>query len=423
MFEGHPLFSMDGVYEAYRRCRRRKRNTLNALRFERNLEENLLSLHEALSSGTYRPGTSMAFLVEEPKKREIFAADFRDRVVHHLLVGRLEPFWERRFIHDSYACRKGKGTHSGVERVQTFSRRVTANNTRRAWYLQLDVRGFFISLNRETLFERLSAHERDPAVLWLMRVLVFHKPVRNCRLRDAKPWDFDQLPPHKTLFKAAPGCGLPIGNLTSQFFANVYLDALDQCVKHVLKVRHYVRYCDDMVLLFPDRCELAHWEGRVAAFLKDRLHLTLNSRRKLRPVSDGIDFLGYVIRPDYLLVRHRVTGALRKRLIRAEETLLQWGMGQYGDGHQIFPWPQRMLEQVSQWLNSYLGHIGKASCHNLVTDLWQRFRWLGEYFILKGNKVAARFPVPRYTLRFRQQRKWFQERLPGHVLMIQLGRF
>lgn len=144
MFKNHPLFSLENIYRAYRRCRRRKRGTVNAMKFEQNLEENIVALHEELTSGTYRPGRSVAFLLQKPKRREIFAADFKDRVVHHLLVGYLEPGWERRFIYDSYACRQGKGTHKGVERLQAFTRKVTANGTRRAWYLQLDIRGFFI---------------------------------------------------------------------------------------------------------------------------------------------------------------------------------------------------------------------------------------------------------------------------------------
>jgi len=234
---GHPLFSLENLYRAYRQCRRRKRNTHNALAFEQHLEANLVALHHALERGTYRPKPALAFLVNKPKRREIFAADFRDRVVHHVLVGHLEPGWERRFIHDSYACRTGKGTHQAVARVQTFSRQVTKNGTRRAWYLQRDVRGFFTTLDCRVLFQQLSRHEPDPAVRWLLSVFLFNDLTRNCRLRNAKRADFERLPPHKTLFKARPGCGLPIGNLTSQFFANVYLDPLDQFVKHQLKAR------------------------------------------------------------------------------------------------------------------------------------------------------------------------------------------
>jgi len=226
----------------------------------------------------------VAFLLEKPKRREIFAADFRDRVVHHLLVTHLERTWERRFIHDSFACRRGKGTHAGVERLRSFARKVTSNGTRRAWYLQLDVRGFFVTLNRRVLWDRLAAVEHDPAVLWLLRLILFHEPTENCRLRGARRADFLRLPAHKTLFRASAGCGLPIGNQTSQFGANVYLDALDQFIKHELKARYYVRYCDDMVLLSTDAEELAAWERAIGRFLEERLRLRLNDRRKLRPV-------------------------------------------------------------------------------------------------------------------------------------------
>ena len=140
-WHGHPLFIVENLYRAYRRCRRRKRNTGNALAFERDLEAHLLALHNSLENGTYLPRPSLAFLVTKPKCREIFAADFHDRVVHHLLVGYLEVYWERHFIHDSYACRRGKGTLHGVERLRTFTRKVTANGTRRSWYLQLDKLG------------------------------------------------------------------------------------------------------------------------------------------------------------------------------------------------------------------------------------------------------------------------------------------
>ncbi|MCP4107237.1 MAG: reverse transcriptase [Desulfobacteraceae bacterium] len=289
----HPLFTMENIYKVYRRCRKNKRRTVNAMRFEQDMEENLVSLHEELTSGAYQPGTSIAFMVEKPKRREIFAADFRDRVVHHILISHLEPGWERRFIHDSYACRKEKGTHKGVERLRSFTRKVTANGTRRAYYLQLDVRGFFIALNRNILYERLKAHESDPAVLWLIRVILSNEPARNCRFRNTARAGFEKLPPHKTLFKALSDCGLPIGNLTSQFFANVYLDALDQFAKHRLKAKYYMRYCDDMVLLSSHKEELEEWEEQIRIFLAEHLHLELNERRKLCLVSDGIDFLGY----------------------------------------------------------------------------------------------------------------------------------
>jgi len=423
MFEGHPLFSMENAYRAYRQCRRHKRGTMNAMRFERNLEENIVALHDELSSGTYQPGRSIAFLIEKPKRREIFAADFRDRVVHHILVGHLEPKWERRFIHDSYACRKGKGTHAGVERLRSFARQVTANSTRVAWYLQLDVRGFFTTLDKHVLWEQIAGKERDPAVLWLARALIFHDPVNDCRLRDARRADFERLPDHKTLFKAQPGCGLPIGNLTSQFFANVYLDALDQFVKHTLKARYYVRYCDDLVLLSEDREELERWERDIEGFAERHLRLRLNQRRKLRPVADGIDFLGYIVRPDYMLVRRRVVAALRERLEAAEARLCAMGMVRRADRRCVFAWHWPLIQKIQQWLNSYLGHFGRAASGRLVLAVRRRFGWLNEYFRWEGGIAVLRCPIPQKVIRFQDQRMWFTKHLPGHAIIIQLGTY
>ena len=419
----HPFFAPENLYRAYRQCRRRKRNTCNALAFEQHCEEHILALHEELTSRRYRPAPYSAFLVTHPKQREIFAADFRDRVVHHLLVGHLEPAWERRFIHDSYACRTGKGTHKAVERLQSFLRKVTANGTRRAWYLQLDIRGYFVTLDRQILYERLNAHESDPAAQWLIRVILFTDPTEQCRFRDTCRADHERLPPHKTLFHASPGCGLPIGNLTSQFFANVYLDALDQFVKHTLKARHYLRYCDDLVLLSAEKPQLEAWEQQIAEFLNDRLHLHLNERRKLRPVSDGIDFLGYIVRADYLLVRRRVVGALRDRLDRAEHELRRRGMTDDPNSRRVFPWHWPLIEQIRQWLASYLGHLRHASAHGLIQRLRTRFDWLDEYLVWEQGKIVLRCPIPRHAIRYRQQVVWFKGHLPGHILMIQLGQW
>src|SRR3989344_5166851 len=166
--------SLENLYRQYYRCRRNKRNTINALRFEADQEKNLIDLQEALVQRTYRPGRSVCFFTTRPKLREIFAADFRDRVVHHLLVDYLERIWEPIFIHDSYACRKGRGVHSGGKRLQTFLRRGTANGSRRAWYLQLDIKNYFMSIDKDILFRLLSAKLKDDTALWLTRLLVYH---------------------------------------------------------------------------------------------------------------------------------------------------------------------------------------------------------------------------------------------------------
>ena len=417
------LFSLENLYLAYRQCRRRKRSTHNAMAFESDLEGNLIQLHQDLLDKSYQPGKSMAFLLEKPKRREIFAADFRDRIVHHVLVAQLEPKWERRFIADSYACRKGKGTHRGVRRLQQFTRQVTENQIRPAWYLQLDVRGFFISINRHTLFDRLATREHDPDLLWLLRLFVYYDPVRECRFRSSDREDFLQLPAHKTLFKAEPGCGLPIGNLTSQFFANVYLDILDQFIKHVLKVRHYVRYCDDFVLLSQCPEELVQWQSEIQAFLATRLRLQLNEKRRLQPIGNGIDFLGYIVRPWYLLIRRRVVNALHERLSQASGQLASQGLktGECARGRKVYPYPWEMLAKIRAWLTSYHGHFHHALSERPWLNHVARYTWLAEYFWIDGNRFVYRLPEPRHVRSIFQQRRWFKKLLPDHVLMIQFG--
>ena len=270
------LFSFENLHRQYLACRRNKRNTLNALRFEVRQEENLLDLQAALTGRSYAPSRSVCFFVKRPKLREIFAADFRDRVVHHVLVDYLERIWEPIFIHDSYACRRGKGVHAGVNRLRQFIRQATRNGTRPAWYLQLDIHNYFMSIDKDVLFALLAPKIDDDNALWLTRVLVYHDCTGDYVIKG-DPAMLDKMPPHKTLFKTDSNKGLPIGNLNSQFFANVYLNGLDQFVKHGLKCRHYLRYCDDFVLLSDNREQDAMGRWPVDA--------TLTPSQRVRPAG------------------------------------------------------------------------------------------------------------------------------------------
>ena len=241
-----PLFSYENIYRQYLNCRRNKRNTINALRFEYNLEENLVKLQEELEGQTYIPSRSVCFMAKKPKLREIFAADFRDRVVHHILVDYLERIWEPKFIFDSYACRKKKGVHFGVKRLQGFIRKAAHNESRKAHFLQLDIENFFMNIDKDILFNMITDKVRDEKVLWLARTLIYHDCTNDYVLKGDRQY-LRKLAPRKSLFYAGERKGFPIGNLTSQFFANVYLNVLDQFIKHQLKCRYYVRYCDDFV--------------------------------------------------------------------------------------------------------------------------------------------------------------------------------
>ena len=215
------LFTFHNLVKAYHDCRRHKSNRQAALAFAVDAERHLLDLTCALVERTYSPSPSFCFVARNDKYREVFAADFRDRVIHHLLVRQLEKIWEPVFIDDSYACRRGKGNHHAVTRLQSFMRQVTANATRRAWFLQLDIRSFFPSIDRRRLLELVLSRLDSEEMRWLCQVVILHDPTRDPVFTCAQS-KWRHIPRHKSLFGVPPGKGLPIGNLTSQFFANVY---------------------------------------------------------------------------------------------------------------------------------------------------------------------------------------------------------
>lgn len=414
------LFSLDNLCRQYVACRRHKRNTANALRFEARQELNLLALREALVSRTYEPARSVCFFVKRPKLREVFAADFRDRVVHHVLVSHLEQTWEPVFIHDSYACRQGKGVHKAVARLQQFMRQATANGTREAFALHLDIRNYFMSIDKQRLFAMLEAKLTDDDARWLTEKLVFHDCTREPVVKG-DPRIFERLPPHKTLFRAPPGKGLPIGNLNSQFFANVYLNALDQFVKHALKCRWYLRYCDDFVLLARSREQLLDWRSRIRAFLAEHLLLELNDRReRLRPVADGVDFLGYIVRPFHLLVRRRVVGHLREKLARAERSLVN-----ERNGLTTWRFDRASLDALQATLASYLGHFRWAAHRRLLAALWRAHPWLAQFFALDVGrlKLGRRDRPPTAARNVLAQYAHWRREFPDVEVWMQVGAF
>ncbi len=318
-----PIFSLENIYRQYLRCRRNKRNTINALQFEYRLEENLMKLKEELSELTYYPSRSVCFAVNQPKPREIFAAHFRDRIVHHILVDYLERIWEPKFIFDSYACRKEKGIHRGVKRLQGFIRKVTQNGSKKAYFLKLDIENFFMNIDKDVLYALIADKVRDEKVLCLAKIIIYHDCTKDYVLKGDRQY-LEKIAPQKSLFYTDGRRGLPIGNLTSQFFANLYLNQLDQFVKHFLKCRYYLRYCDDFLILSEERDSLLRWKAEIEEFLKDRLRLRLNQKRQsLQPVSNGIDFLGYIVRGNYLLVRKRVVNNLKSKLLSYERRLIK----------------------------------------------------------------------------------------------------
>ena len=290
------------LFQAYFDCRKTKRNTCNALAFEQRLERNLMDLYYELHDGSYKPGRSICFVVEYPKVREVWAADFRDRIVHHLLYNRVSERFYKRFIHDSYACIPGKGALHAVDRLEHFMRSASQNYAVPTFYLKVDVANFFVSIQKPILDGLLERYITEPWWLALTRIILHHNPTDNVKVRSSGAL-MRKVPAHKSLFNS-DGAGLPIGNLSSQFFANVYLDPFDQYAKHQLKASTFVRYVDDIVVLGQDSSALFDMAHYMDDFLDSKLELRLHPRKTdINRIERGINFLGYVVRPHARYVR------------------------------------------------------------------------------------------------------------------------
>lgn len=313
--EPSSAISLSELFEAYAECRQNKRQTMNALHFELDYERELIVLYEEINNRTYRIGRSIAFIVDKPVKREIFAADFRDRIVHHLIIRKLNPLFERTFIYDSYACRVGRGTHLGIQRANRFIRQCSRNYTQDCTILRLDIQGFFMAIDKRILWKKLHhfieqhyVHADKQLLLWLCHTVLNNNPTKNCLIKGSRK-NWDDLPHDKSLFHSAPACGLPIGNLTSQIFANFYLNIFDHFIKHDLGIRYYGRFVDDFFMVHESKELLKSLIPIVRDFLKIQLGLTLHPRKMyLQHYSRGFQFLGVVIKPHRITCGKRIKG-------------------------------------------------------------------------------------------------------------------
>ena len=297
------LCSWDNLLLAYRRASKGKRGRAPAATFEYRLEDNLLQLQRELVDKTYRPGPYTSFYIHEPKRRLISAAPFRDRVVHHALCNVIEPLFERRFICDSYANRVGKGTHRALDRCQQFARH-------HRYVLQCDIKQFFPSIDHTVLREILVRVIADPDVMWLVdRILASGVGVLSEEYEMVWFPGDDLLAVHRSR-------GLPIGNLTSQFWANVYLNPFDYFVKRELRCKAYLRYVDDFLLFADDKETLWRWRAAIIERLA-RFRLVLHDAHSHPyPVTEGIPFLGFTIFPTHRRLKRRKGIRYHRRLKR-----------------------------------------------------------------------------------------------------------
>jgi retron-type reverse transcriptase len=338
------VYDFENLYLAWRKARKGKRGHEGPALFERHQEEELLTLQRELQEFTYTPGAYHSFYIHDPKKRLISAAPFRDRVVHHALCRVMEPIWERRFIHDTYANRVGKGTHRALDRAQAYLRKYR-------FFLPCDLRQFFPSIDHAILRAEFARRIQDEGVLWLC----------DCILQSgigvlAEEYEMVWFPGDDLLAAFRPR-GLPIGNLTSQFWANVYLNDFDHFVKRELKCPAYVRYVDDFVLFADDPTQLKAWRRAMIEKLAS-LRLALHEERA-RPFASasGLPFLGFRLYPDHRLVKYRKKAQFRRKL--------QYRLREYAAGRLDVA---RLQASIKGWIN----HVRYADTWGLRRSMLRR---------------------------------------------------
>lgn len=286
-------FSVDDCMRAYMQCRKHKRNTSSAMEFERNFVPKLIKLMDQVNSGRWRPGRYRCFPVFVPRTREIWAAPFRDRIVHHLIHNELRDAFERHFIDQTYSCIAGRGTVKCINDAFRGCRSITNNFRSQAFFIKLDISSFFVSIDKQILWDILREKLDENCLLAdLVRTVIFHDITKNPIVVNAE--SLRQVPRHKTLFNANfCGRGMPIGCLTSQFFSNIYMDGLDQYCKHVLKLKYYYRYADDILILVKNSADANDIVQKIGEWLQTNRKLSLNPKKTVvNRIQHGVKFLG-----------------------------------------------------------------------------------------------------------------------------------
>ncbi len=312
---------LEDFFRAYFDCRKNKRNSLNALEFEVDFEKKVIELWEEVNKKVYEISPFEVFVVNKPVKREIFAAQFRDRVIHHLVINKLNHLFEKEFIYDSYSCRKGKGTLFGINRVKHFIRSCSENYKNDCWILKADIQGYFMSINKDILINKLTSFikekyngsDRD-IIIWLCKKIINNNPTKNCVFKSSRG-KWKGLPKSKSLFNSALRCGLPIGNYTNQVFANFYLNSLDHFIKSNLKIKYYGRYVDDFIMISRDKDLMKFILPKMKKFLWKKLKLKIHPRKiYFQHFSKGVEFLGAYIKPWRTYVSKRVKNNLWQKV-------------------------------------------------------------------------------------------------------------
>jgi len=381
------------LFRAHYNARKNKRNTINALAFEIDYERKLFELYEEIKSGKYNISRSICFVSFTPVQREIFAGDFRDRIVHHLIYNYISPFFERLFIHDSYSCRIGKGTSYGIKRLNHFIRSCSCNYMQDCYILKLDIKGYFMAIDRSILYQKVKKtleHFRKMAdfdinlVSYLIHKIIFHDPTKNCTIKGRRE-NWKGLPKSKSLFFAGENKGLPIGNLTSQLFGNVYLNDFDHFIKYNLGCKYYARYVDDFAIVHPDKEYLKSIIPILREYLQFNLFLELHPKKiYLQHFSKGVNFLGTAIKPYRIYIRNRTKGNFYKKIQYWNNFLIK----------RQYKISKRNLAQFLSSMNSYLGLMEHYNTYKLrkkmLTQNLSPYFWDYVYMSNNYNKLTKK---------------------------------
>ena len=324
------IISLENLFLAWREFSDGKMKKKDVLEFKSKLEDNIFQLHRELRYRTYQHSHYTAFNVCDPKPRRIHKAIVKDRVLHHAIFRILYPIFDKSFIFDSYSCRTGKGTHKAVKRLEKFSRKLSENNTKNIFALKCDIRKFFASINQDILSELIRKKVVDDNAIWLIEKIV----------------------------KSFPA-GLPLGNVTSQLFANIYLNELDQLAKHKLKAKYYLRYCDDFIILSDNADYLQDLILVINNFLQENFNLCLHPNKiTIRKYRQGIDFLGYVVLPHHKVLR---TKTKRRMFRKIRQKYIAFRSGAISENYFYAS------------LQSYLGILKHCKGHKIRKDMEMLF--------------------------------------------------
>lgn len=321
------IVTFENLLLASRNAVRGKKDKKAVASFCFHIENEVLALQSELLNRTYKPRPFIQFEVREPKVRKICSSDFRDRVVHHAICNLIEPIFESKSIYDSYACRENKGAHLAVKRCQQYTRKF-------GYYLKCDIRKFFESIDHEILRSMLQRTFKDPQLLSLLSVIIDHRVDGN-----------------------EPGKGLPIGNLTSQHFANYYLSLLDHFLKERLRVPGYVRYMDDFISFSNDKEHLNHLLAEIESFTGNHLKLKLKDKATIiAPVSEGVPFLGFRVFPGLIRIKRENLVRMRRKIQKKEQLYLKGKISE---------------RSLIQSVTSIIGHVAHVNSQSARRQIFE----------------------------------------------------